>query len=54
VAILIKSKRNEVAKSNFVQAQFEEKYYIFNLEYMNAALSREIPHGLPTKTQCST
>jgi hypothetical protein len=37
-----------------MQAQVEEKYFIFNLEYRNAALSREIPHGLPTKSQYST
>jgi hypothetical protein len=54
VATLIKSKRNEVARINFVQAQVEEKYFILNLDYKNAALSTGIPHGLPTKSQCST
>jgi hypothetical protein len=43
-----------VARINLMQAQVEEKYFIFNLEYRNAALSREIPHGLPTKSQYST
>jgi hypothetical protein len=33
VANLMKSKRIEVAIINFVQAQVEEKYFIFNLEY---------------------
>jgi hypothetical protein len=28
--------------------------FMFDLEYMHAALSRWIPHGLPTKSQCST
>jgi hypothetical protein len=37
-----------------VQAQVEEKYFIFNLDYRNAALLTGIPHGLPTKSQCST
>jgi hypothetical protein len=37
-----------------VQAQVEEMYFIFNLEYRCVALSRGIPHGLPTKSQCST
>jgi hypothetical protein len=54
VATLLKSKRNEVAGINLVQAQVEEKYFIFNLEYRNVALSRGISHGLPTKYQCST
>jgi hypothetical protein len=54
VTTLIKSERNEVARINFVQGQVEYKYFIFNLEYKNAVLSREIPHELPTKSQCST
>jgi hypothetical protein len=54
VATLIKSKINEVARINLVQAQVEEKYFIFNLKYGNVALSRGISHGLPTKSQCST
>jgi hypothetical protein len=29
----MKSKRIEVERINFVQAQVEEKYFIFNLEY---------------------
>jgi hypothetical protein len=29
----MKSKRNELAKSNIVQAQAEEVVFIFNLEY---------------------
>jgi hypothetical protein len=45
-----KVKRNEMARFNIVQAQVEEKYFLFNLEYKNAALSRGIPHGLPTKS----
>jgi hypothetical protein len=50
----MKSKRNEVVTIHFVQAQVEEMYFIFNLEYRCVALSRGIPHGLPTKSQCST
>jgi hypothetical protein len=53
VATLIKSKRNEVARINVVQAQIEELCFIFNLEYRHAALSRGTPHGLSTKSQCS-
>jgi hypothetical protein len=52
VATLIKPKRNKVARINFAQAQVEEKYFIFNLAY-DAALSKGIPHRLPTKSQCS-
>jgi homoserine trans-succinylase len=33
VAILMKSKRDEVAIINIVKAQVEELYFIFNLEY---------------------
>jgi hypothetical protein len=33
VTTLMKSKRNEVAIINIVQAQVEEVYFIFNLEY---------------------
>jgi hypothetical protein len=54
MATLVKSKRNEVARINLVRAQVEEKYFIFNIEYWSAALSRGISHGLPTKSQCST
>jgi hypothetical protein len=54
VATLIKAKkRNVVARINFMEAQVKEKYFIFNLEYRNAALSRGIPHGLKIKSQCS-
>jgi hypothetical protein len=45
-----KVKRNKVTRFNIVQAQVEEKYFIFNLEYMNVVLSRGISHGLPTKS----
>jgi hypothetical protein len=34
VATLMKSKRNEVARFNIVQAQVEEVVFIFNLEYI--------------------
>jgi hypothetical protein len=51
---LTKSKRNEVARINIVQAQVVEMYFIFNIECKHAALSRGIPHGLLTKYQCST
>jgi hypothetical protein len=54
VATLMKWKRNEVVRINFMQTQVEEKYFIFNLEYRNAALSRGIAHGLPRKSQYST
>jgi hypothetical protein len=50
----MKSKRNEVARFNIVQARVEEKFFIFNLECRNAALSKGISHRLPTKSQCST
>jgi hypothetical protein len=53
VATLTKSKRNEVARINIVQAQVEEMYFMFYLEYRNVALSRGISHGLPTKSKCS-
>jgi hypothetical protein len=49
VAILIKSKRNEVARINLVQAQVEEKYFIFNLKYRNVTLLRGMSHGLSIK-----
>jgi hypothetical protein len=42
-----------VARINIVQAQVEEMYFMFYLEYRNATLSRGISHGLPTKSQCS-
>jgi hypothetical protein len=48
----MKSKRDEVTTINIMQAQVEELYFIFSLEYMCAALSRAIPHGLPIKSQC--
>jgi hypothetical protein len=50
VATLMKSKRDEVATINIVQAQVEELCFICNLEYRDVALSRRIPHGLPTKS----
>jgi hypothetical protein len=53
VATLMKSKRSEAATINIVQAQVEEIYFIFNFEYMFAALSREMSLGLQTKSQCS-
>jgi hypothetical protein len=34
VATLMKSKRDEVARFNIMQAQDEEVVFIFNLEYM--------------------
>jgi hypothetical protein len=34
VTILMKSKRNKVARINMVQAQVEEVVFIFNLEYV--------------------
>jgi hypothetical protein len=42
VATLIKSKK--VGRINFVQAEVEEKYFMFNLECRIAALLRGIPH----------
>jgi hypothetical protein len=53
VATLIKSKRNEVARINMVQAQGEEMYFMVYLEYRNVTLSTGISHGLPAKSQCS-
>jgi hypothetical protein len=56
------SQKNEVATINIVQAQatinivqaqVEGIYFIVNLQYMYTTLSRGIPHGLPTKSQCS-
>jgi hypothetical protein len=49
----MKSKRDEVATINIVLDQVKEIYFIFNLKYMHAALSRGIPYGLPTNSQCS-
>jgi hypothetical protein len=49
----MKSKRNEVARINIVQAQVEEMYFIFYLKYRNVTLLRGISHGLPKKSQCS-
>jgi hypothetical protein len=43
-----------VASINIMQAQSKEMYFIFNLDYRHVALSREIRHGLPTKSQYST
>jgi hypothetical protein len=54
VATLPKLKRNEVARINLVQDQVKEKYFIFNLEYMNTTLSSGISYGLSIKSQCST
>jgi hypothetical protein len=53
VVTLIKSKKGVVTRINFMQAQVEEKYFIFNLEYKNVALSREIAYGLSIKYQYS-
>jgi hypothetical protein len=53
VSTLMKSKRDEVVTINIVPAQVEEIYFIFNLEFRYVALSRGIPDGLPTKSQCS-
>jgi hypothetical protein len=50
----MKSERDEVTTINIVQAQVEELCFICNLEYMDAALSRGMPHVLPTKYQCLT
>jgi hypothetical protein len=33
VATLMKSKRDKIARINIVQAQVEELYFIFNIEY---------------------
>jgi hypothetical protein len=41
-------------KNNFVQAQVIEMYFIFDLEYKYAALSRGISHGLSAKSQYLT
>jgi hypothetical protein len=53
VKTLKKSKRNEVARINMVQAKDEEMYFMFYLEYRNAALWKGISYALPTKSQCS-
>jgi hypothetical protein len=50
----MKSKINEVATINIVQAKVEEMYFIFNLGCRHVALSRGISHGLATKSQFST
>jgi hypothetical protein len=50
----LSQKGNEVVTINLVLAQVELKYFIYNLEYRNAALLRGTPHELPTKSQCST
>jgi hypothetical protein len=48
------SKRSEVVTINIAQAQVKKIYFIFNLKYRHADLSRGILHGLPTKSQCLT
>jgi hypothetical protein len=53
VATLIKSKRDEAATINVVQAQVEGMHFIFILKFSQAALSRGILHELSTKSQCS-
>ncbi len=50
VATLMKSKGNEVATINIMQAQVEEMHFIFNLEFRYAALSRGMLHRLSTKS----
>jgi hypothetical protein len=50
VATPMKSKRDEVATINIVQAQVEEFYVICNHEYRDAALSRGIQHGLSIRS----
>jgi hypothetical protein len=55
----MKSKRDEVARINIVQAQVEELYFIFNLEYrlplyqegyhMDRQQSFNAQHSLKTK-----
>jgi hypothetical protein len=42
-----------VVRINIVQAQVEEMYFKFYLEYRNDTLSRGISHGLSTKSQYS-
>jgi hypothetical protein len=46
----MKSKRNEVATINIMQAQVEEVHFIFNLEFRYAALSRGMLHRLSIKS----
>jgi hypothetical protein len=48
-----KVKRNEVARINLVQAQVEEKYFIFNVEY-RLPLYQEGYHMDFQQTQCLT
>jgi hypothetical protein len=43
-------KKTESDNNYLVQAQVEEMYFIFNLEYRYAALSREMLHRLSTKS----
>jgi hypothetical protein len=50
----MKSKESEVTTINLVQAQVEEMYFIFNLEYRHTALLRGIQYGLPIKSQYLT
>jgi hypothetical protein len=57
----MKSKRDEVATFNIVQAQVEELYFIFNLEYrlllyqegyhMNCQQSLNAQHSLKTQVR---
>jgi hypothetical protein len=57
----MKSKRNEVARINIVQAQVEEVYFIFNLEYrlllyqegyyMDCQQSLNAQHSLKTQVR---
>jgi hypothetical protein len=49
---LIKSKRDEVARFNIMQAQDEEVIFIFNLEYM-LPLYQEGYHLDCQQSQCS-
>jgi hypothetical protein len=61
VAALRKSKRNEVARIIIVQAQVEEMYFIFNLEYrlpiyqeryhMDCQQSLNAQHSLKTQVR---
>jgi hypothetical protein len=45
---LMKSKTNEVTTIIILQAQVEAIYFLFNLEFRYAALSRGMLHGLLT------
>jgi hypothetical protein len=50
---LHKVKEKWSGKNQHCQAQVEEMYFMFYLEYMNVALSRGISYGLLIKSQCS-